>query len=91
MRNSQASTISAASSGGTAVTAETRASGVSSMDLPDLPWSDWQIKADDIIFATDDKGHPVKLGSGAYGTVHSASSEKTRSFGPPPSHKTVHV
>ena len=63
MRNSQASTISAASSGGTAVTAETRASGVSSMDLPDLPWSDWQIKADDIIITKDENGNNVVVGT----------------------------
>ena len=48
--------------------AGSRSSGTS-VDLPELPWSDWEIKADDIIMAKDADGSPVKLGSGAYGTV----------------------
>lgn len=39
------------------------------MGLPDMPWSDWEIKADDIHITKDETGAPIKLGSGAYGTV----------------------
>lgn len=60
---------SAASLGAVTIGSKHSASGSSTVDLPDLPWSDWQIKADDIIFAQDETGQPHKLGSGAYGTV----------------------
>ena len=63
--NSQAVSIRTAVSGDSG--AGSRTSG--SLGLPELPWSDWEIKADDIHISKDEDGQPIKLGSGAYGTV----------------------
>ena len=58
-----ASTVSGRSAG-------MRSAGSShSVELPDLPWSDWEIKASDIVISKDSHDEPLKLGSGAYGTV----------------------
>jgi len=65
--NSVASSIPSVVSGSSA------GASTGSLGLPDLPWSDWELKADDIIITKDAEGNPIKLGSGAYGTV-----------GPPP-------
>ena len=61
--DSQASSISTRSAG------LKSAASSHSVELPDLPWSDWEIKAADINITKDSHGEPVKLGSGAYGTV----------------------
>lgn len=63
--DSQASTISGRSTGTKSATSS------HSVELPDLPWSDWEIKASDIQMARHANGEPIKLGSGAYGTVSS--------------------
>ena len=70
--DSQASTISASSTG-----PKSLSSGNSSVELPDLPWSDWEIKASDIQMAQNAQGAPVKLGSGAYGTVAPCSPHQS--------------
>ena len=60
-----------AASLGPSVSGRTSLLGGSVVDLPSLPWSDWELKASDILFARDGAGQPIRLGSGAFGTVNS--------------------
>lgn len=64
-KNSQAVSIRSAASGKSNATSHS-----GSVTLPTLTW---QIKAGDIVMVKDASGAPLKLGSGAYGSVFKAT------------------